>query len=89
MCKTSAAGYREDVHVVQASTDPNAVREYCGAILRSPQFLLVGLPTWEAGTNPTPLSGVPCVDDLCTETEYCEHYRTAAVDLGYASFTCP
>ena len=73
-----------------ANTDELAIRDYCGTLLRSPQFLLAGLPPWQAGTNPAPLTGVPCVDTYCTETEYCEHYRDVAGDLGYDdTYACP
>ena len=39
-----------------ASTNPGALRDYCGALLRSPQFLMAGLPPWEDGSTPVALA---------------------------------
>ena len=73
-----------------AYTDEAAVRDYCSALLRSPQFLLAGLPAWPEGVDPEPLRGLPCVDALCSEDDFCEAYRDTADCLGFLSgFDCP
>ena len=73
-----------------AYTDEAAVRDYCSALLRSPQFLLAGLPAWPEGVDPEPLRGLPCVDALCSEDDFCEAYRDTADRLGFLSgFDCP
>ena len=72
-----------------AADHEQAVRDYCTALLLSPQFLLAGLPAWDANHPPADVDpAVPCVDDRCGFTQHCEHYRDAAVDLGYSSIGC-
>jgi mono/diheme cytochrome c family protein len=69
--------------LASAAGGEDAVREYCGALLMSPQFLLMGLPAWVDRAPPAPDPAVPCVDDLCTLDDYCDHYAEDADDLGY------
>ena len=66
-----------------ASDDPQAIRRFCGALLRSPQFLLAGLPPWPSDADPTPLPHTPCVDTYCTEQEYCAYFEATSQLLGY------
>jgi hypothetical protein len=72
-----------------ASGEADGIRDYCAALLQSPDFVLTGLPALAYGedlSDPDP--DVPCVDDLCTWDEYCEYYRDEAVDLGYGEMDC-
>jgi mono/diheme cytochrome c family protein len=72
-----------------ASDNEDAVRDYCAAVLLSPQFLMGGLAFWDDAHPPLePDPALPCVDALCTQTDYCEHYRDDAVDLGYGEIKC-
>lgn len=67
---------------------PDAVRAYCGALLRSPQFLLAGLAAWPDDVPPATPGELPCNDELCSYWDYCEAYQEAARDHGYGGFEC-
>ncbi|MBX2802679.1 MAG: hypothetical protein KTR31_33675 [Myxococcales bacterium] len=72
-----------------ASSGVQSLRDYCAALLRSPQFLMSGLPAWPDGAGELqPPAAVPCVDERCGTKEHCEHYRELALDLGYETFSC-
>lgn len=72
-----------------AEDHPQAVRDYCASLLLSPQFLLGGLPAWDAQHAPPDVDdAIPCVDDRCGFGEHCEYYREEAVELGYDDFSC-
>ncbi|MEZ4241945.1 MAG: c-type cytochrome [Myxococcota bacterium] len=67
------------------ASDPGgeqAVRDYCGSLLMSPDFLMAGLPAWDGATPPPALDG-PCVGDACTYSALCEKYEPTATALGY------
>lgn len=57
------------------------LRDYCTALLRSPQFMLYGLPVTE---RPLPPGYAPPAD----EPDYCDTYAMSAYELGYDWITC-
>ena len=67
-----------------ASDSRVALRDFCGVLLRSHQFLLAGLPPLDHD------DGAPgiCVDDRCTVVDHCEHYGATAESLGYPPVLC-
>ncbi len=73
-----------------AEDDPDAVRDYCAALLQSPDFLFGGTPVVPDGEAlPDGPDGAPCVDeDRCTEEDHCEYYKGVAEDLGYNPGSC-
>jgi len=69
-----------------------ALREYCGTLLRSPQFMLAGLPPWPDVIAPLEdePANLPCVDDTCGGPAWCTYYMDAAVDANITTWTsCP
>jgi len=68
-----------------ASSDPEAVRDFCAALLMSPQFLLAGLPV----DVPNVDSFIPCDRGaVCTHDDYCEKYADTADRLGFGDADC-
>jgi hypothetical protein len=68
-----------------ASSDPAAVRDYCSALLNSPQFLLGGLPA----EVPDADSLVPCVRGAaCSWPDHCEDFAATADVLGLGAVDC-
>jgi hypothetical protein len=81
-----AGTFYTDASLVPNADLEAALRQYCGALLLSPDYLMAGIPTVTVAPLPAPMT--VCLTDedaalLCTESDLFAHYDAAAVALGY------
>ncbi len=81
-----AGTFYADAATVPEADLEAALRQYCGALLLSPDYLMAGIPT--VTTEPLAAPITVCLadedaDGLCTESDLFAHYDAAAAGLGY------
>ena len=75
-----------DYILAAADAEDNA-RMYCGALLKSPQFMLAGWGSVTAEVLPDPALSA-CLDgELCNAADFCTEYESDLASLGYG-FVC-
>ena len=71
----------------QAADDERALRQFCGVLTKSPQFMLGGIGT-HAGLPVDPPAFIPCSDGLCTYSDLYLYYEEDLCELGIQGPNC-